>query len=178
MRILAAVPGSVLWLLAANPAATANLRTAARARGVAPQRLVFAPNLPLERHLARLRLADLFLDSFPYNAHTTASDALWAGVPVLTKRGETFAGRVAESLLRAVGLPELVAPDLAAFEAEAIALASEPLRLRSLREKLAHNRGTAPLFDSPRFTRDLEAAYQAMWDIHRRGEAPHSFAVA
>lgn len=176
MRILAAVPGSVLWLLAANAAATANLKTAARARGVAPQRLVFAPNLPLDRHLARLKLADLFLDSFPYNAHTTASDALWAGVPVLTKHGDTFAGRVAESLLRAVSLPELVAPGLEAFEAEAVALAREPQRLRALREKLAANRAATPLFDSARFTRDLETAYQTMWDIHLRGDAPHSFA--
>jgi predicted O-linked N-acetylglucosamine transferase (SPINDLY family) len=177
MRILAAVPGSVLWLLQANPVATANLRVAAKARGIAADRLVFAPKLPPQQHLARLPAADLCIDSFPCNGHTTSADALWAGVPLLTLRGHAFAGRVSESLLRAVGLPKLVAQDMADFEAEAIALAREQQRLAAMRETLAANRPTAPLFDSPRFTRDIEAAYQRMWQMHQQGEAPRSFAV-
>ena len=178
MRILRAAPGSVLWLLEANRHAAANLRQAAKAQGVAAERLVFAPYLSPERHLARLKLADLCLDSFPYNAHTTASDSLWAGVPLLTLRGSAFAGRVAESLLRAAGLPELVAPSLGDFEAQAIALAGAPQTLKALREKLAANRVAAPLFDTPRFTRRLEAAYIRMWELHSAGETPRSFEIA
>ena len=128
-------------------------------------------------HLARHRLADLFLDTLPYNAHTTASDALWAGLPVLTCAGETFAGRVAGSLLRAVGLPELVTASLADYENLALALAREPQKLAELKEELARNLPSAPLFDTARYTRDLEAAYVRMWDLWRAGEAPQAIVL-
>ena len=177
-RILTAVPGSVLWLYAGNPQVAANLRREGEARGLDPRRLVFAPPLPHAEHLARHRLADLFLDTLPYNAHTTASDALWAGLPVLTRRGTAFAGRVAASLLLAVGLPELIVDGRDDYEVEAVMLARSPDRLRALREKLARNRPTCPLFDTPRFTRNLETAYRAMWDIHRSGSAPRHIAIA
>jgi predicted O-linked N-acetylglucosamine transferase (SPINDLY family) len=178
MRLLAAVPGSVLWLLEANPAVRDNLAREAVLRGVLPDRLVWAPRLPPARHLARHRLADLFLDTRPYNAHTTASDALWAGLPVLTCPGATFAGRVAASLLHAAGLPELVAPSLADYEALALRLASDPASLAALKAKLAANRLTTPLFDSARFTRHLEAAYRRMWEMRQAGEAATGFEVA
>lgn len=169
-RVLHAVPGSVLWLYAGNPLTAANLRREGAARGLAPERLVIAPPLPQPDHLARHRLADLFLDTLPYNAHTTASDALWAGLPVLTCRGPTFAGRVAASLLEAAGLPELVTGDLGAYEALAIGLAREPARLAGLRATLAAGRDTCALFDTPRFVRGLEAAFETMWRDHRRKE--------
>jgi predicted O-linked N-acetylglucosamine transferase (SPINDLY family) len=140
-------------------------------------RLVFAPHLPLGEHLARHRLADLFLDTQPYGAHTTGSDALWAGLPVLTVLGPSFAGRVAASLLHAVGLPELIAPSLAAYEATALELARRPDRLAALRAQLQENRRSAPLFDTARFTRHLEAAYRTMWERHQRGEPPAGFDV-
>jgi predicted O-linked N-acetylglucosamine transferase (SPINDLY family) len=146
-------------------------------RGVDPGRLVFAGRLKVDQHLARHRLADLFLDTLPYNAHTTASDALWAGLPVLTCQGEAFAARVASSLLTAVGLPQLVTTNLADYEALAVALAQDAHRLGDIRAKLAHNRATEPLFDTDRFRQYLEAAYLRMWDICQRGEAPRSFAV-
>jgi protein O-GlcNAc transferase len=178
MRLLGQVAGSVLWLSAANAAAVANLRREAEARGIAPGRLIFAPRVPgNEDHLARLRLADLFLDTGPYNAHTTAADALWAGVPVLTCPGSTFASRVAGSLLGAVGLPELIGGSLADYEALALRLASDPPRLSALRAKLARNRDLHPLFDTARFTRNIEAAYTAMWERAERGEPPRSFEV-
>lgn len=157
MRLLAAVPGSVLWLLEDNPQARGNLGREAAARGIDPARLVFAPRLPLAAHLARHRLADLFLDTLPYNAHTGASDALWAGLPLVTCSGNAFAGRVAASLLQAVGLPELVTHSLSEYEALALALARDPSRLGSLRARLAVNRREAPLFDTARFCRQLEA---------------------
>jgi len=163
MRLLRAIPGSVLWLLDANPTATDNLRREALARDVAPDRLVFAPRLPLPEHLARHRLADLFLDTLPCNAHTTASDALWAGLPVLTCLGSTFAGRVAASLLTAVGLPDLVTASLADYEALARRLAGNPGLLATLRHRLADNRLTTSLFDSARFARDLERAFETIW---------------
>ena len=172
MRLLAAVPGSVLWALSRSSTTEQNLRREAAARGIAPERLIFAPTQPLAEHLARHRLADLFLDTLPYNAHTTASDALWAGLPVVTCAGETFAGRVAGSLLRAVGLPELVTTSLADYENAALALAREPQKLTALKDKLARNLRTAPLFDTVRFTKDLEAAYVRMWDLRCAGEAP------
>jgi predicted O-linked N-acetylglucosamine transferase (SPINDLY family) len=179
VRLLKEIDGSVLWLSAANPAAVERLRREAQRCGVAPDRLVFAPRLARnEDHLARLRLADFFLDTLYYNAHTTASDALWAGVPVLTCSGSTFASRVAGSLLHAVGLPELVAGSLADYEALAFRLAREPALLASLRQKLAHNRERYPLFDTDRFTRHIEAAYTTMWERSQRGEPPESFAVA
>jgi predicted O-linked N-acetylglucosamine transferase (SPINDLY family) len=160
MRILAAVDGSVLWLLEDNDAATRNLRAAAQSHGVAPARLHFAPRIRLDEHLARQARADLFLDTLPYNAHTTASDALWAGLPVLSCRGTTFPGRVGASLLHALGLAdELLVDDAAAFELRAIALAREPARLTRVRERLAQARATAPLWDTPAYARALESLY-------------------
>src|SRR5262249_38808192 len=156
----------------ANELARVNLRKEAQARGVDPARLVFAPMLDIGDHLARLKCADLFLDTLPYNAHTTASDALWAGVPVLTRRGETFAGRVATSLLHAVGLPELVTDNLADYETLALRLARDPTRLAGLQGRLLQNRTTCPLFDTDRFRRHIEAAYMRMWETWERGEAP------
>ena len=178
MKLLGAVEGSVLWLLETNPTATQNLRNEAKARGISPERLIFAPKMPLADHLSRHRLADLFLDTLPYNAHTTASDALWAGLPLVTCPGETFAGRVAASLLKAVGLSELITTSLADYEALALKLAREPSLLASFKAKLARNRGTHPLFDTGRFTRHIEAAYTTMWQRYQNGAAPQAFAVA
>jgi predicted O-linked N-acetylglucosamine transferase (SPINDLY family) len=176
LRLLALVPGSVLWLLG-GPGEDRLRQAAARAR-VDPQRLVFAGKLPKPEHLARHRLADLFLDTRYVNAHTTASDALWAGLPVLTCPGPTFAGRVAASLLRAVGLPELVADDLPAYEARALDLARHPERLGELRARLAANRLRTPLFDTAGFTRALERAYETMCERHASGAPPAPFGVA
>jgi protein O-GlcNAc transferase len=177
MCLLAKVPGSVLWLLEDNPAAARSLQAAARAAGVDPARLVFAPRVAHSEHLARQRLADLFLDTLPCNAHTTASDALWGGLPVLACAGTTFAGRVAGSLLRAVGLPELVVDSLRAYEELALGLAQDPARLAGLRERLARNRRSAPLFDTDRLRRHIEAAYALMAERQRRGERPRDFDV-
>jgi predicted O-linked N-acetylglucosamine transferase (SPINDLY family) len=160
MRILAAVPDAVLWLLGGHGEKA--LRRAAADAGVDPTRVVFAAKAPKPRHLARHALADLFLDTRTCNAHTTASDALWAGLPLLAWPGDAFAGRVAASLLHAIGLPELVMSDGAAYERTAISLAHDPARLAALRAKLAANRLTTPLFDTARYTRDLEAAYENM----------------
>lgn len=178
MRLLQQVDGSVLWMFEENAAASRNLRLEAERRGVKPERLVFAPLVPKAKHLARLRLADLFLDTLPYNAHTTASDALWAGVPVITSLGSTFAGRVAASLDRAIGLPELVTESLADYEVLALKIAQDPALCASLKDKLARNRKTFPLFDTKRFTRNIEAAYTTMWQRYQRGELPESFVVA
>jgi len=164
MRLLHAVPGSVLWLLEANAAAKTNLRREAAARGIDPERLIFAPRQHLPEHLARHRHADLFLDTLPCNAHTTASDALWASLPLLTCAGETFAGRVAGSLLQACGMPELITTSPEAYEAIALKLASEPSRVAVLRRRLEQQRLSAALFDIARFTRNLEAAYIRMWE--------------
>lgn len=172
MRILAQVPSSVLWLLAANDEITTHLRNEAEAQGITGERLIFAQRLPKAQHLERHRLADLFLDTRLYNAHTTASDALWAGLPVLTCLGNTFPSRVAASLLQAVGLPELITHSLEEYQAQAIHLATTPAELRSLRTKLAYNRTRMPLFDTSRFTRHLEEAYRLMWDRHARGLPP------
>ena len=177
MRLLREVPGSVLWLLAGNAQAPVNLRREAQARDVDPQRLIFAPRLPTAEHLARQRLADLFLDTLPVNAHTTASDALWAGLPLVTCLGTTFSGRVAGSLLRAAGLPELITSSLAEYEATALALARDADRLAALRARLAAGRDTCALFATDRFRRHLEAAYVAMWERQQRGEPPAAFAV-
>jgi predicted O-linked N-acetylglucosamine transferase (SPINDLY family) len=159
MRLLAAVPGSVLWLLEDNAAATANLRRAATAHGVDAARLVFAPRAPLAAHLARYAAADLALDTFPYGSHTTASDALWAGCPLVALAGETFAARVSGSIVAAAGFPELVTAGLAQYEALALQLATDPAGRAALRARLAAARTTAPLFDSPGFTRALEQLY-------------------
>jgi predicted O-linked N-acetylglucosamine transferase (SPINDLY family) len=165
MRILKAVEGSVLWLLEDNAQVAVNLRREAAQRGVAPERLVFAPRMPLDEHLARHRAADLFLDTLPYNAHTTTSDALWAGLPVLTCTGRSFASRVAASLLTAVGLPELVTHTQADYEALAIALATtQRSHLQALRERLQAQGQRSPLFDVQRFAQHLEEAYLQMFE--------------
>jgi protein O-GlcNAc transferase len=177
MRILAAVEGSVLWLLAENRSAIDNLRKEAAARGIDPARLVFAGRLDPAEHLARHRLADLFLDTLPYNAHTTASDALWAALPVVTRIGPTFAGRVAASLLTAIGLPELIAQTQEQFEVLAVRLANNPGELAAVKAGLARNRLTAPLFDTALFARHIEAAYQAMVDRYRSGRPPDHISV-
>jgi predicted O-linked N-acetylglucosamine transferase (SPINDLY family) len=172
MRILGRVSGSVLWLLHDNDVAVANLRRAATQRGVDANRLVFAPRQALPEHLARHRLANLFLDTVPCNAHTTASDALWAGLPVLTRTGATFAGRVAASVVNAVGLADLIVTTQDAYEAKAIALATDPDALTAVRQTLARNRLTAPLFHTARFTTHLEAAYRAMVARYQAGLPP------
>jgi predicted O-linked N-acetylglucosamine transferase (SPINDLY family) len=178
MRLLRAVDGSVLWLPQSNRAAMHNLAREAAERNISPDRLVFASFRPsLEQHLARLALADLFLDTLPYNAHTTCSDALWAGVPLLTCLGATFAGRVAASLLYSLDLPELVTDTLAGYERMALKLARDADALGRMREKLQRNRATHSLFDEEGFTRDLERAYLIMWECHQRGEPPASFRV-
>jgi len=178
MRLLKAVEGSVLWLYRDNRHAEANLRNEAAARGIDPSRLVFAGPLPHGDHLARHRVADLFLDTLPYNAHTTASDALWAGIPVLTCRGKAFAGRVAASLLTAVGLSELVTQNLDEYESLALRLATDVPLLRGFRQRLERNRSEYPLFDTDRFCRHIETAYTTMWEVWQRGEKPRSFSVA
>ena len=177
MRLLHAIEGSVLWLLGDNASAERNLRREAQARGIDPARIVFAGRLPLADHLARHRLADLFLDTLPYGAHTTASDALWAGLPVVTRLGGSFAGRVAASLLNAIGLPELVTHNIEDYETLALRLAQDPSVLERYCRQLATNRLTHPLFDTERFCCHIEAAYLQMWEIWQRGEQPRSFAV-
>lgn len=164
MRLLTAVPGSVLWLYAPEQEAERNLRREAAARSVAPERLIFAETLPLEQHLARLKCADLFLDTLPYNAGTTASNALWAGLPVVTCAGKTFSSRMAGSLLTALGVPELITYNLTDYYMLALALASDRSRCEAIRAKIGASRDSAPLFDSSLFTRNLEAAYWKMWE--------------
>ena len=164
MRILKQVEGSVLWLLEDDAKAASNLRMEASTRGVDATRLIFAEHIPADEHIARYRFAHLFLDTTPYNAHTTAGEALWAGLPVLTQIGTTFTGRVAASLLKAIGLPELITKSQSEYEARAIALAMSPEELSAIKDKLARNRLTTPLFDTERYTRHLEAAYQAIYE--------------
>ncbi|MGE0580326.1 MAG: hypothetical protein AB7F22_35690, partial [Reyranella sp.] len=172
MRLLRAVDGSVLWLLRDNSTAARNLRLEAAARGVDGARLVFADRVSVEQHMARHKLADLFLDTLPCNAHTTASDALWAGLPVLTLAGRAFAGRVAASVLGAAGLPELlIARTEQQYEATALDLARDPSKLAAIKRELAAKRLTAPLFDVQRFARDIEAAYAAMMERYQAGLA-------
>ena len=177
MRLLRHVEGSVLWLFEDNADAARNLRIEAQRRGIQASRLVFAKRLPPDEHLARHRLADLFVDTLPYNAHTTASDALWAGLPLVTVRGTTFPGRVATSLLLAADLPELVTDDLTQYEALAFDLATNPVRLAAVRERLAANRDRCALFDADRFRRHIESAYATMWRRHVEGLPPASFDV-
>lgn len=177
MRLLIRVEGSVLWLLEGNAAASRNLRLEAEARGVRAERLVFAPRMSPSDHLLRHGLADLFLDTLPCNAHTTASDALWAGLPVLTCRGGAFPGKVAASVLRAMGLPELIAENLDDYEALAFRLATTPGLMADIRARLARNKTTHPLFDTDRFRRHLESAYATMYERHQRGESPRHFSV-
>jgi protein O-GlcNAc transferase len=177
MRLVRAVPGSVLWLLEANELMKANLRLEAQKHGVDAERLIFAPRVAPPQHLARQRHADLFLDTLPCNAHTTASDALWAGLPVLTCCGDTFAGRVAASLLTAVGMGELIAPSLEEYERLALALVRDPHRLVALRQKLADSRDTSALFDPVKLTGNMEAAYARMWQTRLSGERPAAFSI-
>jgi predicted O-linked N-acetylglucosamine transferase (SPINDLY family) len=177
MRLLRAIPDSVLWLRADNRWAVENLHRQAEARGVAADRLIAAARCPLPEHLARHRLADLFLDTLPYTAHSTAVDALWSGLPVLTCTGRSYAARSAGSLLRAIGLADLVTGTLDEYEALAVKLARNPQLLSDLRDRLARNRSTRPLFDMSRFCRHLESAYQEMYARWQRGEPTRSFAV-
>ena len=178
MRMLRRVPDSVLFLVAVNATVQGNLRQEAVARGVAADRLVFGERLPFPEYLARYGTADLFLDTLPYNAGTTASDALWAGLPVLTRVGESFAARVAASLLHAVGLPELVTATPEQYEATAVELASNPGRLAEIKDRLARNRLTMPLFDTVRFTRHLEDAYTQMYRRYQADLNPDHISVA
>jgi len=168
LRLLAAVPGSVLWLLETSAEATANLRREAAAAGIAAARLIFAPIVAVGAHVARNAAADLFLDTYPYGAHTTANDALLAGLPVLTRVGETMVSRIAGAQLLAIGLPELITESLAAYEARALELARTPELLAAYRARLAANRHTAPLFDMTRYARDFEDAMERIWDEHCR----------
>ena len=172
MRILKAVEGSILWLFQDNTWAVENLKKEAQKQGVDAQRLVFSERLPLPEHLARYRQADLFLDTFPYNSHTTASDALWAGLPVLTLMGRSFASRVAASLLNAVGLPELITNIQEEYEALAIELAMNPIKLKDIKLKLVNNRLTTPLFDTPLFAKNIESAYIKMYDRYQADLGP------
>jgi protein O-GlcNAc transferase len=167
----------VLWLLGGNATVERNLRREAELRGVAPSRLIFAPKVPYGDYLARYRAADLFLDTFPFNGGTTVSDALWAGLPVLTCAGEAFAARMAGSLLTSVALPELVNATSMDYEAQAIRLGRDRYALRGLRDRLERARQSAALFDTRRFCRHLEAAYAQMWKIAENGEPPRSFGV-
>jgi len=178
MRLLRDTPGSVLWLRGGEAVMRSNLAREALARGVAPERLVFAERLPsMEIHLARYRRADLFLDALPYGGHATARDALWAGLPVLTCAREAFASRVAASQLHALDLPELVTSSLEEYATRALELAHSPARLAELRERLADRKRTRPVFETDLYRRHLEAAYFAMAERRRRGEAPQSFSV-
>jgi predicted O-linked N-acetylglucosamine transferase (SPINDLY family) len=177
MRILNAVEGSVLFLYADNERAKANLIDEASLRGIDSARLVFGGRIPTEEYLARYRVCDLFLDTFPYNAGTTASDALWTGLPVLTLMGRSFASRIAASLLNAIGLPELITSTQEEYEALAIELALNPMKLADIKLKLAKNRLTTPLFDTPLFTKNLEAAYIKMMDRYQADLQPDHISI-
>jgi predicted O-linked N-acetylglucosamine transferase (SPINDLY family) len=178
MRILKATEGSVLWLLQDNSWVVENLKKEAQKQGVDAQRLVFADRLPISEHLARHSQADLFLDTFPYNAHTTASDALWAGLPVLTMMGQSFASRVAASLLNVIGLPELITNTQEQYETLAVELAQSPLKLAEIKLKLANNRLITPLFDTPVFTKNIEAAYLKMIERYQTDMMPDHVTIA
>jgi predicted O-linked N-acetylglucosamine transferase (SPINDLY family) len=178
MQILNATPDSVLWLFEDSNAASSKLRTEAATRGIDPTRLVFAQRLPPSEHLARHRMADLFLDTMPYNAHTTASDALWAGLPLLTQIGETFAGRVAASLLTAIGLPELITTTRMQYIDLAVELATNSEKLAAVKSKLASHRLTTSLFNTQLFTRHIEAAYETIYERYQAGLPPDHVEVA
>nr|MBA3696552.1 glycosyltransferase [Methylotenera sp.] len=162
-RLLGKVPDSILWLLDCNKWAKQNLLAQATKLGINPDRIIFAPRVAIADHLARHAHADLFLDTLPYNAHTTCSDALWMGLPVLTCAGDTFASRVAGSLLMAADLPELITDNLKNYEAKAFQLANNPAELQSIKEKLNMNKSCSRLFDTARFAKSLEESYQVMW---------------
>jgi predicted O-linked N-acetylglucosamine transferase (SPINDLY family) len=176
--LLHAVPGAVLWLMRWNANVQASLEAAARARGIGPERLCFAPMLPLDQHLSRLACADLYLDAWPCNAHTTAGEALWVGVPVVTLIGPTFAQRVAASLLKAVALPELVCDSAEAYADTVQALCADAPRRQHLREHLIAQRQASPLFDGARFARDIEALYERMWARAVAGLPPEHLPAA
>ena len=178
MRVLERSEQCVLWLKRANPKNEANLRRAAERSGIDSARLIFADGVPLAQHLARHVHADLFLDTFAYGAHTTAVDALWAGLPLLTRLGEQFSARVASSLLNAIGLEELVTQSDADYEELIIALIEDPARLAALKSKLVANRDTHPLFDSAAYTRHLEAGMDAAYERWRKGEAPSDIVIS
>jgi predicted O-linked N-acetylglucosamine transferase (SPINDLY family) len=177
MGLLSLISGSVLWLLKANMQCETNLKTEANKRGVDPNRLIFADKLPVDEHLARHKLADLFLDTFNFNAHTTASDALSVGLPVLTKTGNGFAARVASSLLNSLEVPELITTSENEYESLALALASNPEKLASLKKKLSNKLNSAPLFDTKRYTKDLEKAYTLAYERHINGLPPTELKV-
>jgi predicted O-linked N-acetylglucosamine transferase (SPINDLY family) len=177
MRLLTSVKGSVLWLLKSNKWAEQNLKRQAEAHGVSSERIIFAERVPQAEHLARQRLADLFLDTFNYNAHTTASDALWAGLPLVTKLGKGFAARVAGSLLNAVGLPELITKSEQDYEALILKLATNPTKLAEIKEKLANNRLTQPLFNTELYTKQLEEGYQQAYQNYFQGNLPKPIIV-
>jgi protein O-GlcNAc transferase len=177
MNILKQVSESVLWLSSGNKIAEENLKREAEARGVKSERLIFAKLLPKDEHLSRLKLADLALDTRIVNGHTTTSDALWAGIPVITLQGNHFASRVSSSILAAIGIPELITCTLAEYEALAVRLALNALELKEIRQKIARNRISEPLFDTPRFVKNLETAYKEMWELFLAGEAPRQIQV-
>jgi protein O-GlcNAc transferase len=177
MRILKSVDGSDLWLFEDNAKAANNLRRESVARGVNAERLIFGTRMPLADHLARHRLADLCLDTYPYNAHSIATDALWAALPLLTCLGETFAGRVAASMLTALGLSELITTTLEDYEALAVGLAMHPARLEKIKQKLVRNRLTMPLFNTKLSAKHIETAYTAMYERHQAGLAPDHIAI-
>jgi len=177
MGLLGKIDGSVLWLLRSSESAAKSLRTEAGRKGIAGERLVFAEPMNLSDHLARHAAADLFLDTFYYNGHTTASDALWAGLPLVTRLGHTFADRVAASLLHAIGLPELVTRTSDEYEQLAFQLANDRDKLSLIKKRLADNRLTHPLFDTKLFTRHIENAYEKMWERHRMNLKPDHLSV-
>ena len=178
MRILNRVPGSVLWLIEDNDEVKSNLQREAAARGIDGERLIFSGRVPPADHLARHRCADLFLDTLPYNAHTTASDALWVGLPVLTCIGNTFPGRVAASLLGNIGLSDLITSTLDEYEQLAIALSTHPPQLAELRKKLAVNRDATPLYDTQLYTKHLELAFSAMHQRRQSGLRPKHISIS
>ena len=177
MRLLTKVDGSVLWLFKTNQSSENNLKTEAKKRGIEPNRLIFANTLNVAEHLARLKLADLFLDTFNFNAHTTASDALWVGLPVLTKMGKGFAARVASSLLTSLEVPELITTSEKDYEALALDLATSPEKLALIKKKLAEKRTTAPLFDTKTYTRNLEKGYAQVFERYANGLPPAEIKV-
>jgi protein O-GlcNAc transferase len=177
MDILRSVDNSVLWLISGGQTADRNLKLVAKERGVDPVRLIFAEMIALEDHLERLKLADLALDTRIYNGGATTSNALWAGVPLIALRGNHFVSRMSASSLVAVGLPELIAPNLKEYEALAVRLAKNPQELNSITSKLEKNRLIAPLFNTPRFVKNLEKAYRKMWEIFLSGEKPRAIDV-
>jgi predicted O-linked N-acetylglucosamine transferase (SPINDLY family) len=178
LRLLQAIPGSVLWLLQSPPSMVQNLQALAAKAGIDPHRIIFAPRLPLPEHFARHRLADLFLDCYPVNAHTTASDALRMGLPLVTLSGPSFISRVAGSLLRTVGLPELITHDLASYEAVALELARQPQRLQAIQDRLPQLVANSSLFDIQHATCKLEAAFQAMYANDLQGFPPRAFRIS